>query len=155
MKVTPAFVPAIGDHGRRPPAPAEPKRGPFADRAAGRRADATTFPGLVSASRPDGAEKSTTSPAQLAQAEVLAAGTRPTVPFGWIVSAIARGLDVPTSVTPAEDTTPPAESDDAPEIGADPPEAAVEQVAGNVGADGAEDMADILDELVDSPDATA
>ncbi len=68
-------------------------------------ADQPAFPQVVSQVRPqtaagppDGTEgpgKSAASPAHLARAQMLAGEAQSSVPFGWIVSAIARDLEPP------------------------------------------------------------
>ncbi len=175
MKVTPDFVTAVGGYGHRPQ---------IQDRQApGLHADQPTFPQVVSQVRPQTAAgppdatgrpgKSADSPAHLARAylaraETSASGAQPSVPFGSIVSAIARGLDLPvldpgTDAAAAPDEAAagisepaPVESDDEPEPTVNPLEEAVEQVADNLGSGSAEAaMADILDELLDPAEAAA
>ncbi len=182
MKVTPDIVTAVGGHGHRPQMQDRQARDVGADQPA--------FPQVVSQVRPqtaagppDGTEgpgKSAASPAHLARAQMfassaLADGAQPSVPFGWIVSAIARDLEspVPDSGTDAASAPEaagdgvgaaapdeaaagnsepvPVESDDDTGPTVNPLEEAVEQVADNLGSGSAEAaMADILDELLDS-----
>ncbi len=170
MKVTPDFVAAVGGHGHRPQTQ---------DRQAGDvGADQPAFPQVVSQVRPqtaagppdatEGPGKSAASPAHQAWAQMPAGGTQSSVPFGSIVSAIARGLDLPvpdpgTDAAAAPDEAAagisepaPVESDDEPEPTVNPLEEAVEQVADNLGSGSAEAaMADILDELLDPAEAAA
>ncbi len=99
---------------------------------------------------------------------ILAGDAQASVPFGSIVSVIARGLDLPvpdpvTDATAAPDQAAaglsepaPVESDDEPEPTVNPLEEAVEQVADNLGSGSAEAaMADVLDELLDTSEAAA
>ncbi len=170
MKVTPDFVPAIGGHGHRPQ---------MQDlQARGLRTDQPTFPQVaaqvraqIAAGPPDATEgpgKSASSPAHQARAANFASGAQSSVPFGSIVSAIARGLELPVpdpdtdaATAPdeaaAENSEPvPVESDDDTGPTVNPLEEAMEQVADNLGSGSAEaTVADILDELLDTAEAAA
>ncbi len=170
MKVTPDFATAVGGHGHRPQMQDRQARGLIADQP--------TFPQVVSQVRPQAAAgppdaterpgKSASSPAHLARAEIFASDAQPSVPFGSIVSAIARGLDLPV-LDPGTDAESapeeaaaglpepvPVESDDAAEPTVNPLEEAMEQVADNLGSGSAEAiMADVLDELLDPAEAAA
>jgi hypothetical protein len=185
MKVTPDFVPAIGGHGHRPQ---------MQDlQARGLRTDQPTFPQVaaqvraqIAAGPPDATEgpgKSASSPAHQARAAIFASGAQSSVPFGSIVSAIARGLELPvldpdtdaaTAPEAPEDAGDgvgaaepdeaaagisepvPVESDDDTGPTVNPLEEAMEQVADNLGSGSAEAaMADILDELLDTTEAAA
>ena len=180
MKVTPDFVTAVGGHGHRPQ---------MQDRKArGLQTDQPTFPEVVSQVRPQAAAgppdaterpaKSAISPAHLARAAIFASGAQPSMPFGSIVSAIARGLELPVldpdtdaaSVpeaagdsadapeAPAAGLSEPApvESDDDTGPTVNPLEEAVAQVVDDLGSGSAEAaMADILGELLDPAEAAA
>lgn len=164
MKVTPDFIPAIGGHGHRPQMQDRQARDLITNQP--------TFPQVVSQVRPQTAAgppdatdrpgKSASSPAHLARAEIFASGAQPSVPFGSIVSAMARGLELPdldpdtdaaaAPEAPAAGLSEPApvESDDDTGPTVNPLEEAMEQVADNLGSGSAEAaMADILDELLD------
>jgi len=168
MKLNPDIVTAVGGHGHRPRMPDRQIRDPQADRPA--------FPQVVSQVRPQaaglhGAEapgRFADSPAHLARAGVLANGAQPSVPFGWIVSAIARGLEPPVlaagdgdGATAAAEAAagisePPAAATDADtEPTVNPLQEAAEQVADNLAGGTEPAMADILDELLDSSEETA
>ena len=170
MKVTPDIVTAVGGHGHRPQTQDRQTRGLIADQP--------TFPQVVSQVRPQAAAgppdaterpgKSASSPAHLARAAKFASGAQPSVPFGWIVSAIARGSEPPVPDPGTDDgvgaaapdeagnSQPvPVEPDDSgPPV--NPLEEAVAQVVDNLGSGSAEAaMADVLDELLDTSEAAA
>ncbi len=182
MKVTPDFVSAAGGHGHRPQMQDLRARGP--------RTDQPTFPQVAAQVRaqtaagpPDATEapgKSAESPAHMARAAIFASGAQPSMPFGSIVSAFARGLELPVldpgtddaavaeaagdgvgAAAPDEaatgNTEPvPVESDDDTGPTVNPLEEAVEQVVDNLGSGSAEAaMADVLDELLDTSEAAA
>ncbi len=97
MKATPDFVAAVGGHGHRPQIQDRQARDVAADQPA--------FPQVVSQVRPqtaagppdatEGPGKSAASPAHQAWAQMPAGGTQPSVPFGSMVSAIARESEPP------------------------------------------------------------